>query len=248
MRKIITIWVVTFILSVGLVKTSSAELVVSETTSMMFSDKEVLVFQDASQSLSAQEVLNSSDKFVNPKNIKSFAPSVNYWILQKIKSQLPTDRVIQIDASGWRDVQPHVLYADGQLEQLKPTGFIGARNAFLEISPSTAKIADNLSQFPIFTLRAGSEVKLLTRVSFHPIFPAKSFSLNLADSASFSEFRRFSLYVEGLLLGILLALTIFSIFNAVQTKDRVNIYYAIWITIAFLSVSSLSLIDGHRLF
>ena len=215
---------------------------------MMFSDKEVLVFQDPSQSLSAQEVLNSSEKFVNTKDIKSFAPSVNYWILQNIKSQLTTDRVIQVDATGWRDVQPHVLYADGQIKQLKPTGFIGARNAFLENGPSTAKIADNASQFPLFTLRAGSEVKLLTRVSFHPIFPAKSFSLNLVDSASFSEFRRFSLYVEGLLLGILVALTIFSIFNAFQTKDKVNIYYAIWITIAFLSVSSLSLIDGHRLF
>ncbi|MFM7632343.1 MAG: SpoIIE family protein phosphatase [Betaproteobacteria bacterium] len=220
----------------------------SETTPMMFSDKDILVFQDTSQSVAAQDVLNNIDKFVSPKDIKSFAPGVNYWILQKIKSQLPTDRVIQVDASGWRDVQPYVLHSDGQLKQLKVAGFVGARNAFLEISPSTAKIADNTSQFPIFTLQAGSEVTLLTRVSFHPIFPAKSFSLNLVDSASFSEFRRFSLYVEGLLLGILVALTIFSIFNAFQTKDKVNIYYAIWITIAFLSVSSLSVIDGHRLF
>ena len=248
MQKIITIGVVAFFFSLGLVKSSSAEIVVSETTPLMFSDKEVLVLQDTSQSLTAHDVLNSVDKFVSAKDIKSFAPSVNYWVLQNIKSQLTTDRVIQIDSSGWRDVQPHVLYADGQLKQLKPIGFIGARNAFLDIGPSTAKIADSASQFPIFTLKAGSEVQLLTRVSFHPIFPAKSFSLNLVDSASFSEFRRFSLYIEGLLLGILVALTIFSIFNAFQTKDKVNIYYAVWITIAFLSVSSLSLIDGHRLF
>ena len=248
MQKIITIGVVAFFFSLGLVKSSSAEIVVSETTPLMFSDKEVLVLQDTSQSLTAHDVLNNVDKFVSAKDIKSFAPSVNYWVLQNIKSQLTTDRVIQIDSSGWRDVQPHVLYADGQLKQLKPIGFIGARNAFLDIGPSTAKIADSASQFPIFTLKAGSEVQLLTRVSFHPIFPAKSFSLNLVDSASFSEFRRFSLYIEGLLLGILVALTIFSIFNAFQTKDKVNIYYAVWITIAFLSVSSLSLIDGHRLF
>lgn len=248
MQKIITIGVVAFFFSLGLVKSSSAEIVVSETTPLMFSDKEVLVLQDTSQSLTAHDVLNNVDKFISAKDIKSFAPSVNYWVLQNIKSQLTTDRVIQIDSSGWRDVQPHVLYADGQLKQLKPIGFIGARNAFLDIGPSTAKIADSASQFPLFTLKAGSEVQLLTRVSFHPIFPAKSFSLNLVDSASFSEFRRFSLYIEGLLLGILVALTIFSIFNAFQTKDKVNIYYAVWITIAFLSVSSLSLIDGHRLF
>jgi serine phosphatase RsbU (regulator of sigma subunit) len=248
MRKTITIWVVAFMLAVGFQKNCAAELVVSDTTPMMFNDKDILVFQDFSGSASAREVLDKTDKFVSPKQIKSFTPTVNYWILQKIRSQLSTDRIIQIDATGWRDVQPYVIDHENQIKQLKSTGFVGARNAFLEISPFSAKIGDNNSQFPIFTLKAGSEITLLTQVSFHPIFPAKSFSLNLVDNSSFSEFRRFSLYVEGLLLGVLVALTIFSIFNAFQTKDKVNIYYAIWITIAFLSVSSLSIIDGHRLF
>ncbi|MEB3213514.1 MAG: 7TM-DISM domain-containing protein, partial [Leptolyngbyaceae bacterium] len=248
MRKAITIMLAACILSIGFHKNSAAELVVSDSTPMMFSDKDILVFQDVSQSMTERDVLNNADKLVSPKDIKSFEPSVNYWIVQKIRSQLPTDRFIQIDATGWRDVQPYVVDQDNSIKQLKPAGFVGARNAFLDISPSKAKIGDNASQFPIFTLKAGSAITLLTRVSFHPIFPAKSFSLNLVDSLSFSEFRRFSLYVEGLLLGILVALTIFSIFNAAQTKDKVNIYYAIWITIAFLSVSSLTIIDGHRLF
>lgn len=248
MRIIITIWIVAFVISVGFHKNSAASLVVSDTTPMIFSDKDILVFQDESQSASVTDILQSSDKFVSPKEIKSFAPNINYWIIQKIRSQLTYDRVIQIDASGWRDVQPYVVDHENHIRQLKPTGFVGARNAFLDISPYSAKIGDSAGQFPHFILKSGSEITLLTRVSFHPIFPAKSFSLSLVDSLSFSEFRRFSLYVEGLLLGILVALTIFSIFNALQTKDKVNNYYAIWITIAFLSVSSLSIIDGHRLF
>ncbi|MFM7524878.1 MAG: hypothetical protein ACKO4M_12065, partial [Betaproteobacteria bacterium] len=67
MRKIITIWVVALIFSAGFSKTSSAALVVSETTPMMFSDKDILVFQDTSQSVAAQDVLNNIDKFVSPK-------------------------------------------------------------------------------------------------------------------------------------------------------------------------------------
>ena len=54
--------------------------------------------------------------------------------------------------------------------------------------------------------------------------------------------------MEGLLLGTLFALMVFSLFNASQTKDKVNNYYALWITIAFFSVSSMNVIDGNRLF
>ena len=88
----------------------------------------------------------------------------------------------------------------------------------------------------------------MSRAKFQPVFPGKSFSIHFVDNSSYSEFRRFSLYMEGLLLGILLALTVFAMFNAIQTKDRTNSFYALWISIAFLSVACVGVIDGNRLF
>lgn len=226
---------------------SFADAAITSTTPIIFSDKDVLVFEDANQSSSPEEILKNRDKFVPPQQIKGYRPDVTYWILQKVSNSLDKDRDIQIDASGWKDLTPHVIDEHG-IRKLKSTGFVGSHNPYLNESPYVTPITRFESQFPVFSLRAGAEVTLLTRVNFHPIFPAKSFSIHLIDSATFAEFRRFSLYVEGLLLGTLLALTIFSIFNAIQTKDRVNIYYAIWISAAFLSVFSLNIIDGHRLF
>jgi hypothetical protein len=232
----------------GLIATAQARYVVSDSSPMLFNDKNVRVYADTSNQASYREVLKKSDQFVPSDQIKSYKGSVTYWIIQDIASELDHDREIQIDASGWRDLTAHVINDKGEVKQLKSTGFVGSFNPYLAGSPTATAITRFESQFPRFLLRKGEEVTVLTRVNFHPIFPAKSFYINFIDSATFAEFRRFSLYMEGLLLGTLFALTVFSLFNAFQTKDKVNTYYAIWITIAFLSVSSLSIIDGHRLF
>ena len=232
----------------GMIATAQARYVVSDSSPMLFNDKNVRVYADTSNQASYREVLKKSDQFVPSDQIKSYKGSVTYWIIQDIASELDHDREIQIDASGWRDLTAHVINDKGEVKQLKSTGFVGSFNPYLAGSPTATAITRFESQFPRFLLRKGEEVTVLTRVNFHPIFPAKSFYINFIDSATFAEFRRFSLYMEGLLLGTLFALTVFSLFNAFQTKDKVNTYYAIWITIAFLSVSSLSIIDGHRLF
>jgi serine phosphatase RsbU (regulator of sigma subunit) len=56
------------------------------------------------------------------------------------------------------------------------------------------------------------------------------------------------LYIEGMLIGVLMALVIFAWFNAIQNKDRTNLFYAIWISSAFLSIFTIGIMDGERLF
>ncbi len=225
-----------------------ARYVVAESTPMVFNDKEVRVYEDLTHQASHEDILKKLDLFVPANQITRYKPSATYWIIQQIASDLDHDREIQIEASGWKDLSAYLIDHQGSVKKLKPIGFVGSFNPYLAGSPTATPISRFESQFPRFLLRKGEEVTVLSSVNFHPIFPAKSFYINFIDSSTFAEFRRFSLYMEGLLLGILFALTIFSLFNAVQTRDKVNTYYAIWITIAFLSVSSLSIIDGHRLF
>ena len=221
---------------------------VTEKTGIEFSDKHVLVLEDKTNQLSAEQALNQLDQFVPSSQVSPFKPSVTYWIYQKLVNRLNSDRVFRIEPTGWKNLTSHIIYADGKIVTLKPVGFVGTHNPYLTRSPQDTSLNQFASQFPVFTVPKDQEVTVLTRVNFQPIFPAKTFSISFTDNQSFAEFRRFSLYMEGLLLGILFALTIFALFNAIQSQDKVAFYYALWISIAFFSVSSLSIIDGHRLF
>jgi hypothetical protein len=213
-----------------------ANILVTPETPMVFTDKDILVFEDPTQQATVQDVYKQQDKFVKPEQIKSRKSNVNYWVLQKIESKLDHDRVIQFDASGWRRLTPHLVDSAGQIKTLKSVGFVGLYNPFLDDSPLKTPIAKFESGFPKFLLRSGAEVTLLTQLNSHPFFYAKSFSISLIDDTTFAEFRRFSLYIEGALFGTLFALTVFALFNAYQTRDKVNSYYALWISTAFLAI------------
>ncbi len=231
-----------------IVQHTHARMVLSDAMPIIFKDADIQVYEDSTNRADHLNVLDNLNLFIPATEIKSFKPHVTYWVVQKIFNGLDQDRELQIDHSGWRELTAYVIDAKGNTVKLKSAGFVGNHNPFLATNPGATKISEFQSQFPSFVLKKGEEVTILSSVKFHPIFPSKSFSLSFYDKSTFSEFRRFSLYLEGLLLGTLLALTIFALFNAYQSNDRVNIHYAIWISIAFLSVSSLHIIDGHRLF
>lgn len=225
-----------------------AKILVTPETSMVFTDKDILVFEDPTQQATVHDVYKQQDKFVKPEQIKSLKSNVNYWVLQKIESKLDHDRVIQVDASGWKRLTPYLTDSQGQIRTLKQVGFVGLYNPFLDNSPLKTPIAKFESGFPKFLLKSGTEVTLLIQLNSHPFFNAKSFSVSLIDDTTFAEYRRFSLYIEGALFGTLFALTVFALFNAYQTRDKVNSYYALWISAAFLSIFGGWIYDGYRLF
>lgn len=222
---------------------------ITSQTPIQFKDKNhVLVYVDTEQQAQYQDVLKLRERFVPAAQIGPFKPYVRYWVLQKMVSKLDADADISIDPTGWKDVTSYVIRSNGDVNTLKTAGWQGAHNPYLSDSPEQTTRSKYTSQFPIFKLKAGEEVTLLTRVNFNPLFPAKSFSIHFKDSAGYAEYRRFSLYIEGILLGILMSLVIFAWFNAIQNNDRTNLFYAIWITSAFASIFSIGIIDGERLF
>ena len=218
-------------------------------TPIQFREKtNILVFVDTTNQAQYQDVLGHLDQFVPAAQIGPFKSYVTYWIFQKMVSKLNSDTDISIDPSGWKDVNSYIIDSAGQIQKLPPSGWQGAHNPFLSTSPEQTPRSQYTSQFPVFKLKAGKEVSLLSKVNFNPLFPAKSFSLNFKDSASYAEYRRFGLYLEGMLIGVLMALVIFAWFNAIQNKDQTNLFYAVWISSAFLSIFTIGIIDGERLF
>ena len=218
-------------------------------TPIQFREKtNILVFVDTTNRAQYQDVLKQLDLFVPASQIGPFKTSVTYWIYQRMVNRLDADTYIQIDSSGWKDLTSHIIDGSGNVQTLKSTGFVSPHNSYVSLSLKNTPRSQFTSQFPVFRLKKGEEVAILSKVNLWPISQAKSFSINFMDSPGYSEYRRFSLYAEGILLGILFAFTAFSWFNAAQNKDLTNIFYAIWISSAFLSVFTLQVIDGNRLF
>ena len=245
-KSIFSIGLMSFV--VCMASFAQTPFVVTETTPIEFSDKNALAYEDETNQATATALLQQLDKFKPIAEFKRFNAGSSYWVFQKLQSGLPFDREIRVDATAWKELQSHVVDARGHVQVLQETGFVAPHNPYLTQSPQATPIHQFKTQFPVFTLKQGEEVGVLTRVKLQPVFPAKSLSIHFTDHSSYAEFRRFSLYMEGLLLGILLALTVFALFNAVQSRDRTNAFYALWIICAFLSVACVGVIDGHRMF
>jgi hypothetical protein len=73
------------------------------------------------------------------------------------------------------------------------------------------------------------------------------FTLSLYNHAKFLELKRYGLYIEGVLLGVLLALAIFGCFSAYNNKDKASLAYGVWIIVAFFQIVSMYTPEGPRL-
>lgn len=225
--------------------------VVDKQTPVMFNDKQIVVLPDSQGQWTVQEVMAKDAEFLPADNFTKFSPYVKYWVKQKIKSQREDDRVLRIDATNtgfnWRNAQHYVIRANGEIQTLRPQGGRGNHNNLADINPFIQPIDDSLSQFAIFHLRSGEEVTIYSRLGMQGAFPAKTFSLGIYDHASYLELRRYGLYLEGALVGILLALCIFSWYSAFQHKDATSISYGVWLFFGLFQALTLAVHDGQRL-
>ena len=136
-------------------------------------------------------------------------------------------------------VQTYLIQTDGKLERLKPAGFGHAYSTLSDTDPALPSSSKAASSQALFVLKPDQPVVLLSRVKSIPALPPKSYVLRITDHARFLELRRFGVYVEGCLLGILLSLGIFGWFSYFTNRDRASFFYAIWLTLSFFQVFNL---------
>jgi serine phosphatase RsbU (regulator of sigma subunit) len=222
---------------------------VSNETPIIFSDKlNLRVLEDTHDRKDIHQIMGSSAMFMPPADIGQIKSGRRYWVAQKIKSRLSEALVVRIDPSGWGTIQSHLIRTDGLIEPLKTSGvFYASHNRLADNNPFAPGSRNINSQFTRFTLHAGEEVLILTQVEANSNLPAKSFSLTFYDELKFSETRRFGLYLEGGLLGVLFALVVFGSFSAVNNKDGASLAYSVWIMVAFCQILSNSMPEGPRL-
>ena len=206
-----------------------------------------LVLEDPTGTLTVEEVLKRKDEFKPPSEMAPLDARHHYWIMQKIASKLNEDRRYRLDGF-WQKLNTYVIASDDVVFTLKPAGFADGKYAFLsEIDPALPSSAKVPSREALFTLRSGEALSLLSHTKALSGFLPRSFVLSFVDNERFLESRRFGLYVEGVLLGILFALAIFGWYSYFVNKDRAGLFYGIWISFAFFTVFSLFSQDGQHL-
>ena len=222
--------------------------VVTDATPIIFSPKDnTLVLEDPQGSLTIEDVLKRKDEFKPPSEMAPPDARHHYWIMQKVSSKLAVDKNFRLDGS-WHKINTHVIASDNAIFALKSAGWSNGKYAFLsDIDPALPASAKVPSREALFTLRSGEALSLLSHTKALSGFPPRSFVLSFVDNERFLETRRFGLYVEGVLLGVLLALAIFGWYSYLANKDRAGLFYGVWISFAFFTVFSLVSPDGQHL-
>ena len=222
--------------------------VVTDATPIIFSPKDnTLVLQDPTGSISIDEALRRKEEFRSPAEMGPVDARHHYWIMQKVSSKLAVDKNFRLNGS-WKKIKTHVIDSDDAVFALKPAGSVDGKYGVLsDIDPALPSSAKVPSREALFTLRSGETLSLLSHTKALSSFPPKSFVLSFVDNERFLETRRFGVYVEGVMLGVLLALAIFGWYSYFVNKDRAGLFYGMWILFAFFTVFSLLSQDGQHL-
>ena len=216
-------------------------------TPIIFSPKaSTLVLEDPDGSFTVEDVLKRKEEFKPVAQVDGIDALKHYWILQKISSRLDVDRSYKLDGF-WDDINTHLLQPDDTFITLRPNGLIAGYSGLSDIDPTLPSSASAKSRDSLFTLKSGETLTLLSRTrSLSTILP-KSLVLRVVDNERFLETRRFGLYLEGGLLGIMFVLAIFGWYSYFWNKDRAGLFYGIWISFALMQVITIQSHDGNHL-
>lgn len=102
----------------------------------------------------------------------------------------------------------------------------------------------NLELAPGESLEVFHKFKTPNRNFYSEIFPA----YRIDKTYEYLEHRRLGIWLEGIFLGSVFALFIFSWFNYSQHREKYNLYYCIWISMAFFHLTSIFFHDGSGIY
>ena len=216
-------------------------------TPIIFSPKaNTLVLEDPDGSFTVEDVLKRQEQFKPASKMSGINPLKHYWILQKIRSHLDVDRSYKLDGF-WVTIDTYLLQPDGTYVALKPAGLIAGYSGLSDIDPALPSSATAASKDSLFTLKRGESLTLLSRTRSLSTLLPKSLVLRVVDNERYLETRRFGLYLEGGLLGIMFCLVIFGWYSYFWNKDRAGLFYGFWISFALLQVITIPTHDGIHL-
>jgi len=228
---------------------------VGANTTIYFSDTlNPLVWEDKEGNATLEQVRKRLSEFKPADTVGRIDPKSQYWVVQKLVNRIGENRDFIVDASrtdkgiNWVRYQHYVVYPDGSSRELNGTYSQNVPLKMGDIDPYVFTLDTLLSRNPVFTLHKDSEVQLFSRLKSNSTYPAVDFSLRLYDRTTYLELRKYGLYIEGILAGLLLALIISTWNSLFYKRDAVSVIYGIWLVLGWLQIMTMPIHDGQRLF
>ncbi len=230
-------------------QSSAAAVTVDASTPIIFSDKNARVLEDPDGSLTLDTALARSQQFAPAATLGAPRQGSHYWVLSELDSRLDVDRELRVDAPGWYEVFSFVVDGSGRRQTLRQSSVYWVPLALLgNTNPFTTAAGPESSQWPVFNLRRGEKLQVLTHLVPNVNLQPAGTAVQFIDHPRYLELRRYGLHLEGILTGVLCALVVFGWASAYHNRDRTSVAYATWIMFALLSASSLPVHDGVRLY
>ena len=228
---------------------------VGANTTVYFSDTlNPLVLEDKDGTATFDQVRKRLSEFKPADSVGRIDPKSHYWVVQKLVNRIGENRDFIVDAArtdtgiNWMRYQHYVVYPDGSSRELNGVFSQNVPLKMSDIDPFVFTMDTLLSRSPVFTLHKDSEVQLFSRLKSSSTYPAVNFSLRLYDRTTYLELRKYGLYMEGILAGLLLALIISTWNNLYYKRDSVSVIYGIWLVLGWLQIMMMPIHDGQRLF
>lgn len=220
---------------------------ITPATPIIFSPKaSTMVLEDPDGSLTVEQVLKLKEAFKPAAEMGGIDALKHYWIMQKITNRLGVDKHFKLDGF-WVNIDTYLVQANDTYVRLPPAGLISGYAALSDVDPTQPSSATAPRRDSLFMLKSGETLTLLSRTrSLSSLLP-RSLVLRVVDQERFLETRRFGLYIEGALLGIMVVLSIFGWYSYFWNKDRAGLFYGIWISFALLQVIAIPTHDGIHL-
>jgi serine phosphatase RsbU (regulator of sigma subunit) len=219
-------------------------------TPLIISDKAgTQVLKETGAPLSPAQALERLAEFGPPPPAATVKADDVYWIVQRVHSTLDRERELRLDLPGWEDVDAYAIAPDGKMHRMHTTGlYWGNYLTLADVNPYVASRKTAQTEFPVFGVRPGEEVIVLTRARANRNFQMTTFTPSFSDHALLLELRRFGMHIEGMQAGFLIALGMFGWFSVFMNRDRTSLAYGVWLIFALLSATSFKVHDGHRFF
>ena len=180
---------------------------------------ELEILPDEKNSYTLQQILiDSNINFIENKAIRP--KGLNYWAKIKLVNHAIQDEYLNFETGYWDFASLFMISSSGKVDTL----FIGIRD-----QPYKS----------IYLLHKDESVLIIANYKGSGRFRLEN-NINLMVSKSIDEFKSkdFSFYIDGIIFGILLGLTIYNLFLYISLRDIVYFWYTIYLFIIGLGFIS----------
>ena len=206
-----------------------------------------LIWRDDSENATIDQVIKRLEEFKPVSellNSKNENKSGTYWVLATFRNDLNHDYLMRLGALD-KDSSVYIVEQDGKITPVKiqPNR---KYNDFADINPEIDHEISSVSRFTLTQISKGRQTTIISKHIDYTI-RKNDFPIAYWDHVKFLEWSRFNVYFQGVLLGLFIALSVFTFYYAYINKDSASFVYSLWLLLAVVGVLITQFYGGDKL-